>query len=160
LFSISAEVFASAAMFAAIAFGIAVIVAGRDRRRVLRALALSGLAYAIVAAVVLFPYALPAIRTAPPTSIHPPDHAYDDLLRLVLPRDPTVVGGAALRSMASRFTAASLGGGAYIGFALIALLVAFAITERRHRETWGLLGFILASALLTMGPTLHVAGDA
>ena len=102
---------------------------------------------------------LPAVRAAPPESIHTPDHAYDDLLRYVLPRDPTVIGGASLRSVASRFTAASLGGGAYLGIALVVLLVGFGITERRRRDTWGLLAFILVSVLLTMGPALHVAGD-
>jgi hypothetical protein len=159
LFSISTEVFASAALFGAIAWSITLILAREDRRRVLGTLALSGLAYAIVAGCLLIPYVLPALRTAPTGSIHTPDHAYDDVLRFVLPRDPTVIGGAALRSLASRFTAASLGGGAYLGAALIVLLVGFAITERRRRGTWGLLAFILVSALLTMGPALHVAGD-
>jgi len=159
LFSISTEVSASAALFGAIAWSITLILAREDRRRVLRTLVLSGLAYAIVAGILLIPYVLPALRTAPPESIHTPDHAYDDVLRFVLPRDPTVIGGAALRSLASRFTAASLGGGAYLGAALIVVLVAFAITERRRRGTWGLLAFILVSALLTVGPALHVAGD-
>jgi hypothetical protein len=159
LFSISTEVFASAALFGAIAWCITIIPAREDRRRVVRTLGLLGLSYAIVAGCVLIPYVLPALRTAPTGSIHTPDHAYDDVLRFVLPRDPTVIGGAALRSLVSRFTAASLGGGAYLGIALIVLLVAFAITERRRRGTWGLLAFILVSALLTMGPALHVAGD-
>ena len=159
LFSISTEVFASAALFSAIAWCIVLILAREDRRRVVRTLGLVGLAYVIVAGCLLIPYVLPALRTAPTESIHKPDHAYDDLLRFLLPRDPTVVGGAALRSLASRFTAASLGGGAYLGIALVVLLVAFTITERRRKETWGLLAFILVSALLTMGPALHVAGD-
>ena len=159
LFSISTEVFASAALFAAIAWCITLIFAREDRRRVVKTLGLSALAYAIVVGCLLIPYVLPALRSAPTSSIHTPDHAYDDLLRFVLPRDPTVIGGASLRSIASRYTAASLGGGAYLGVALVVLLVAFGITERRRRGTWGLLAFILVSALLTMGPGLHVAGD-
>jgi hypothetical protein len=159
LFSISTEVFATAALFGAIAWCIVLILAREDRQRVVRTLGLVGLAYAIVVACLLIPYILPALRTAPTASIHKPDHAYDDLLRFILPRDSTVIGGAALHSIASRFTAASLGGGAYLGVALIVLVLAFAVTERRRRETWGLIAFILVSALLTLGPALHVAGD-
>jgi hypothetical protein len=159
LFSISTEVFATAALFGATAWCIVLILAREDRRRVVRTLGLVGLAYAIVAGCLLIPYILPALRTAPTASIHKPDHAYDDLLRFILPRDSTVIGGATLHSIASRFTAASLGGGAYLGVALIVLVVAFAVTERRRKETWGLIAFILVSALLTMGPALHIAGD-
>ena len=158
LFSISTEVFASAALFGTIAWGITLILAREERRRVAQACVLFGLAYAIVAVVVLVPYVLPAIRTAPTGSIHAPDHSYDDLLRFVVPRDSALIGGGAFSTLEYRFTAASLGGGAYLGVALVVLLVAFEITERRRRETWGLLGFILVGALLTLGPELHVAG--
>jgi hypothetical protein len=158
LFSISTEVFASAALFGAIAWCIALILARDDRRRVVQMSVLFVLAYAIVALILLFPYVLPALRTAPPGSIRPPDHSYDDLLRFVIPRDHALIGGGPLSSLAHRFTAASRGGGAYLGVALVVLLTAFGITERRRRETWGLLAFIVLGALLTMGPGLHVAG--
>jgi hypothetical protein len=159
LFSISTEVFASAALFGAIAWCIALIIAREDRRRVVQMSVLFVLAYAIVAAIVLIPYLLPALRTAPAGSIHSPERSYDDLLRFVIPRDHALIGGGLFSSLASRFTAASRGGGAYLGVTLVVLLIAFGITERRRRETWGLLAFIGVSALLTMGPALHVAGD-
>jgi len=159
LFSISTEVFASAAVFGAIAWSIALVLGREERARLLRTVVLWGFAYALVAAIVLVPYVLPALRTAPTQSIKSPEHASDDLLRFVLPRNPTVVGGATLQSLSTRFTAASIGAGAYLGIALVALLVAFGITERRRRGTWGLLGFIAVSAILTLGPALHVAGD-
>ena len=158
LFSISTEVFASAALFGAVAWCITLILAREDRRRVAQTCLLFASAYAIVAAILLIPYVLPALRTAPVGSIRPPDHAYDDLLRFVIPRDRALIGGGPLSSLAARFTAASRGGGAYLGVALVVLLIAFGITERRRRETWGLLAFVGVSALLTMGPALHVAG--
>jgi hypothetical protein len=157
LFSVSTEVFATAALFGAIAWCITLILAREDRRRVVETFILFASAYALVAAIVLVPYILPALRTTP-GNIHAPEHSYDDLLRFVVPRDPAWIGGGALSSLAYRFTAASLGGGAYLGVALVVLLVMFATTERRRRGTWGLLAFILVSALLTMGPALHVAG--
>ena len=159
LFSISTEVFATSALFGTIAWCITLILAREDRRRIAQTSVLSALALALVAAIVLIPYLLPALRTAPTGSIHSPEHSYDDLLRLVIPRDRTLIGGAPLSWLASRFTAASRGGGAYLGVALVMLLVAFGITERRRRETWGLLAFIGVGALLTMGPALNVAGD-
>jgi len=158
LFSISTEVFATAVLFGSIAWCITLIFAREDRRRVVQTFLLFASAYAIVAAIMLIPYILPALRTAPAGSIHAPDHSYDDLLRFVVPRDRELIGGGALSSLAYRYTAASLGGAAYLSAALVVLLVAFAITEWRRRGTWGLLAFILVSALLTMGPALHVAG--
>jgi hypothetical protein len=77
----------------------------------------------------------------------------------VLPFAPTVVGGAAFHSLSRRFTAASLGGSAYLGIAVLVILVGFAVTERRRRETWALLSFIGICLLLTFGPGLHIAGD-
>jgi hypothetical protein len=38
------------------------------------------------------------------------------------------------------------------------MLVAFAVTRWRHRETWLLLGFIVFVGLLALGPMLHLAG--
>jgi hypothetical protein len=37
--------------------------------------------------------------------------------------------------------------------------VGFAITERRRRSTWALLSFVTLSAILTLGPVLHIGGQ-
>jgi hypothetical protein len=50
-------------------------------------------------------------------------------------------------------------GQSYIGGAVLIMVLGFAITERRRRTTWLLLAFVVFSALLTLGPVLHVGGD-
>jgi hypothetical protein len=160
LFSISTEIFATSVVFGTIAWCIAIASSREERGPLLRTLLLCGVAYVLVAAIVLIPYLLPALRTIPARRLHDPSHRYDDLLRFVLPRERVLVGKGILGSLADRYTAASLGAAAYIGIAQVALLVAFGITERRRRGTWGLLGFIAAGAVLTLGPTSHVAGTA
>ena len=159
LWSISIELFATATLFGGIALVLALALAGEDRARLLRATLLVGIGYVVVAAVVFVPYLLPTLQHAPPGLMHNPERRYNDLLRFVLPRDRQLVGGDALLSFASRHADASSGGTTFLGVGVLAMVVGFAITERRRKETWALLGFVVISAVLSLGPTLYVAGE-
>jgi hypothetical protein len=159
LWSISIELFATATVFGGIALVFAVALAGADRARLLRATLLVGIGYVVVAAVVFVPYLLPTLQHAPPDLMHNPERRYNDLLRFVLPRDRQLIGGDALLSFASRHADASSGGTTFLGVGLLAMVVGFAITERRRKETWALVGFVVISAILSLGPTLYVAGE-
>jgi hypothetical protein len=160
LFSISTEVFATTAVFAAIAFILAFAAAGRDRMRIVQAAALAGVAYVIVAGVLLVPYLLPAIRNSPPRSIRPIDTSAADAFGFIVPRRDMLIGSARLTPISRTFTADVIEDGSYIGIALVLALVGFAITERRRRGTWALLAFIAAGIVLSLGPVLHVKGEA
>jgi hypothetical protein len=159
LFSISTELFATTAFFGAIAFVIALVAGGRDRMRVVLAMALTGLAFAIVAAIVFVPYVLPVLRNAPASPIRPADKAAADLFGFVVPRHDQLIGGDRWTPYASSFTASIGEDGSYLGVALIAMLAGFAVTERRRRGTWALLAFIGVVCVLAMGPVLHVHGS-
>ena len=160
LFSISTELFATTAFFGAFAVVIALIAGGRLRMPILRAVAFTCLAYVIVAAVVFVPYLLPVIRNAPASPVRPLDQASADLYGFIVPRTDLLVGGHRWAHISSVFTAKVWEDGSYIGFALVAVLVGFAITERRRRETWALLAFVLIGSALALGPVLHVRGRA
>jgi hypothetical protein len=155
LFSISTEVFATCAFLGAIAFGIAWFLAGVDRGTVARAALLTLGAYGITALLVL-PYVAPALRTQPPNLVR--SRAAADLLGFVVPRDQTLIGGSAMASITDRFTDPVREDGSYVGIGGIALLVGFAITERRRRSTWGLLGFVAIAIVLTLGSVLTIRG--
>jgi hypothetical protein len=158
LFSISTEVFATAAVFGAVAFVLAVIAAGKDRMRIVSAALLTGAAYGIVAALLFFPYLLPAVRNSPGQSIRPVDTTAADALGFLIPRHDMLIGGARMSSISHAFTAKVIEDGSYIGIALILAIVGFAITERRRRGTWALIAFIAVGALLSLGSVLHVDG--
>ena len=160
LFSISTEVFATAAVFGAVAFVLAFIAAGKDRTRIVSAALLTTAAYGVVAALLLFPYLLPAVRNSPGASIRPVDTTAADALGFVIPRHDMLIGGARMSSISHAFTAKVIEDGSYIGIALVLVMIGFAITERRRRGTWALLAFIAVGALLSLGSVLHVDGRA
>ena len=155
LFSVSTEVFATCAFFGAIAFVIAWLLAGRDRDRVARVALLTLGAYAITGLLVI-PYVAPALSTQPPNLVRP--RAAADLLGFVVPRDQTLIGGTAMASTMDRFTAPVRADGSYLGIAGLAVLVGFAVTERRRRSTWGLLAFVAIAMVLSLGAVLTIGG--
>src|SRR6185436_16263277 len=152
LWSISIEVFATTTMFAGIAYLIALAVAWTDRRALIAALPWIAIAYVIVIALVLFPYLLPALREAPTSVSIDPEKKYVDLMRFILPRDRQLVGEGWLMARTAGAVDPDSSGVGFIGIGLVAMIVGYAITERRRRETWGILAFLLIAATLTLGP--------
>jgi hypothetical protein len=86
--------------------------------------------------------------------------AAPDVWTFVVPPPYMRLGGDSLYPLLSRHTANPvLDGLGYVGLGVIAVVVGFAITERRRRSTWLLLGFLALATLLSMGPVLHIGGD-
>jgi len=159
LFLISTELFGTAAIFLGLAFAIALVFGGPIRGAIARTGALVLLAGAI-AAVFLSPYLIDVFAHAPSTPLYPPAlMPAADVWTFIVPAPFTRVGGDALYTFLSTHTANPvLNGVAYVGVGVVALLLGYAITERRHRETWLLLGLVGLIGILTMGPVLHVGG--
>src|SRR5439155_5668367 len=161
LFLCSTEVFATTTFFGIIAYAIALIAAGRDRGRVFESGALTALAY-LFTFIVLSPYLIAAIRNQPPDVIRDPAHASIDLYSFLVPR--SFMGGLHLVSPAftekwsDRFTSLPIEDAGYISIALVAVLIGFAITERRRKGTWGLLAFVAIVSVAAFGPVLQVMG--
>jgi len=160
LFSISTELFATATLFGGFAFVLAFVAGGKERLAVLRAAVLIGLAYAIVGLLFLFPYLLPAWRSAPVKPIRAPEDASVDALGFLVPRHDILIGAPTFSSVSRHFTAHVVEDGSYLGIALVLVLIGFAITERRRVGTWALLAFVLLVSILALGPVLHVRGRA
>ncbi len=158
LFSISTELLASSSLFGAIALLGGWAFGGGARHRIFRAGLQTGAAYAI-AAVLLLPILLPALREVPSKPIRPPTKASVDLLSFVMPRPSVLLGGERYRDVTSSFTANTSEDGAYLGIVLIGMLIGSAVAGRRRRETWLLLGFAAVAALLALGPVLHIGGE-
>jgi len=160
LFSISTELFGTAAIFGAVAFIGAFAFMPSLRQRLSRTLPLMLLSGGI-AAVALLPYLFDILANRPSEPLYPPDlMAAPDVWTFVVPPPYMRLGGDSLYPLLSRHTANPvLDGLGYVGLGVIAVVVGFAITERRRRSTWLLLGFLALATLLSLGPVLHIGGD-
>lgn len=158
LFSISTELFATTMVFGGVAF-LGGLAFGRSIR--LQVLVTGGLVLVAggIAALVLLPYLQQAFANAPETSVRPLENASVDLLSFVVPRRQMLFGGERYRTITESFTALGIEDGAYLGPAVLAMLVGFAITGWRRRSTWLLLGFVALVGLFALGPVLHVSGE-
>jgi hypothetical protein len=156
LWSISIELFATTTMFGALAYVIALLVAGPDRSRLTALLPAIGISYVLAIAVVLFPYLLPALRQAPASLVIDPEKKHNDLLRFIFPRDRQLIGGGSLMAWAARMSDPAASGVAFVGIGMIAMAIGYAFTERRRRETWPIVAFLVIAAVLALGPQLYV----
>ena len=159
-FSISTEIFATMTVFGGIALLLALLFASGEVRRALWSTTLlTGVAYLIVL-VITSPYLLEVIRNRPPGSLRPLGPNSVDLLSYVLPRSPTWLGAGTFLETTRRFSGLAQDDTAYIGPAFIAIVGLFAWFGRRSRWTWMLIAFVLVPVVFSLGPTLHVAGQA
>jgi hypothetical protein len=159
LFSISTELFGTATIFGAIAFGGAFLFAADLRRRMVRTAGLV-LVSGALAAILLIPYLIEIVRHTPPELFRPLDKiAAADLSSFVVPPRYELLGGSAAADLLSRLTeyprSNSLG---YVGIVVLAMIAGYAITERRRRETWPLVGFVGLVWLLSLGHVLRIGG--
>jgi len=161
LCSIMPETFATATLFGVLAFACALAVAGRDRSRVFRVGLEVVLAYGITV-VALLPYLISFLHHLPAFArLRPTDVTSIDMLSPLLPRPGTVFGSwIPVLRITDRFPVAGQPAedAGYIGIALLLMVVLFAVTERKRRETWGLVGFFLLTTVLSFGSSLHLAG--
>jgi hypothetical protein len=137
-----------------------VVFAGALRSALLRTGGLI-LVSGAIAALVLLPYLLAVLQNAPDNPLYPPElMPAADVWTFIVPAPASRLGGVDAISTFLGTHAANpvLDGVAYVGLGVIALLVGFAMTERKRRETWLLIGFVVLVAVLTMGPVLHVGG--
>jgi hypothetical protein len=158
LFSISTEVFGTAAIFGAIAFLGAIAFGAGIRRELLRAGGLIAISAAI-SAIVLAPYIHDVVVNRPATAVRDTDTmAAGNAWSFLLPARLTF-GGETVEPTVERLVENPVGDGlGYLGPAVLVVLLGFAVTERRRRSTWLLLAFVAVGSILVMGPQLHV-GD-
>jgi hypothetical protein len=158
LFGVSTELFATATVFGAIAFVVALVFAGRDVPRVVRGAVLTAASYAIVG-LLLLPFVLDAVHHEPTDVLRPVDRTSIDLASWIVPRDHESIGGDRFGDVSARFTASSQEDAGYVGIVAVVMLVGFVMTERTRRSTWALLAFLAVVAVLASGPVLRILGE-
>ena len=158
LFLCSTELFATAALFGAVAFVIAMIAARKQWRRVLDAGVLTLGAF-VASAVILSPYLIAAVQNERPEAVHDLAAASSDALSFVVPTNVNLFTTPTTERWSSLFLAKSVEDAGYVSIALVAMLIWFAISERRRAATWGLLAFVGVVSVAALGPVLHVKGN-
>jgi hypothetical protein len=81
-----------------------------------------------------------------------------DLWNFVSPTYTTAVHTSSALSLDQHFTVNWTEWGSYLGIPLIVLLIGCLVICRHRREAWVAATITLSSALLSLGPTLHIAG--
>ncbi len=159
-FLLFAEIVASAALFGAIALGLAApAMAPGERRRLLSTAALIGAAYA-AAAVIVSPYLYYMFAFPAPSG--PIFSSWDSAIDLVSFFIPTTVNELGripfFLPITHQFRAEMSECGAYLGLPLLAIVILFA------RERWNVAGgrflihLLIVICALAMGPRLEIAG--
>lgn len=156
-FSISTEIAATMAMFGAIAFVGAMLLAPDLRGRLLRLVPWLA-ASAGLAAAALFPYLIQAARAGPgqvQTQVVAGESAVN-LLSYLFPRPILLFGGATFRHTTRMFHSNGSEDGAYLTPALLIAIAWTAWSLRRDRPTRNVLAFGLVAAILSLGVYLSV----
>jgi hypothetical protein len=153
------EILAIEAVTAAI--GIAVLYALSRREAALhfpyaaRGMAVAVGTFAVLAAPLLAVQFLGPYKVENP---HPYNRYVTDLLNFVVPTNITKLGGPAAAHLTQQFTGNGSEDGGYLSIPLILFIAAAVLLARKRRVTWVALAAGAGAALLSMGPTLHVAG--
>ena len=158
-FTVSTEIAATTAMFGGIALLGGLAFGGRRLvGPILRTTGLIALSY-VLAAAVLSPILLAAFRDPPPDVFRDPTLNSVDAWSYVVPPPTARFGGEAFASLSDRFPGLPQDDTAYVGIALLLVVVLFAIQRRRERSTWLLIAFFVLAMVLALGPTVFVAGE-
>ncbi len=153
------EVLAMEAATGAIAMVALYAVARRDARSHFDYALRGGLTAAGVFAVLSAPFL--AVQYFGPykvQDVHPRNVYVSDLLNFFVPTHITQLAPAAALRVSSHFTGNGSEQGAYLGIPLVLFIILTLVLARRRTVTWVALALATSAAVLSMGPTLHLAG--
>ena len=153
------EVLAIEVATAAIALVVLYAIARRDARSHFDYALRGGLTAAGVFAVLSAPFL--AVQYFGPykvQDVHPRNVYVSDLLNFFVPTHITQLAPAAALRVSSHFTGNGSEQGAYIGIPLVLFIILTVVLARHRAVTWAALALTASAAVLSIGPTLHVAG--
>jgi len=159
-FLCSQEIFATSVVLGSVVMLLALAIAPiESRRSLVRICPLSACAIAIsVLLSAPFWYYIIAVNYQQ-VPIQPPEVNSSDLLEFVIPTSRVLVDKIPiLPSITQRFSASILERNTYLGLPLILVVLAFAVSNRSSRASMMLVLALVAAAVLSLGPRLHIAG--
>jgi hypothetical protein len=155
-----AELYATMALFGAVAMALGFFYAEGEARDSIRRLLLPIIIAYGFSLIVVVPYLYYFFQPGYPYSpINSPNRYSADLLNLIVPTPANAIGNiGSIRNIAQRFTGNSLETGAYFGLPLLAITAWFGWERWRQPAARLLVSFLLLVCVLMMGPRLHVNG--
>ncbi len=158
-FSISAEVFCAATLFAALALGLAYAIGKGEARAAIHGLLVPVAAALGLTLLVVSPYLVYSLKPGMVPVLPGRANTFSaDLLGFVVPTQLFAVGGHALRATSTKFTAGLNEGGSYLGIPLIVMAVLGAVVAFRRLAVKVSLAILLIAAVFSLGGYLHVGG--
>ncbi len=158
-FGISNEIFATATVFAAVAFALAWFLL--DARPRLVALAKHTAVAYVATGVVVSPYLYHAFANSH-AYVRPNANAHVlDIANVFVPTRATWLRPPGSQAVAHRFTSSIVELGGYLGIPLLLIVLLALVTlrgERVRRRMWLLFGAAVIAEVLALGPTIRVAG--
>lgn len=156
------EVLATACVFGAITWVIFLAFATSEERRRLWTVAWEIISAVAVMAVLASPFLFFVLKglAEVPAVINSPEFYSADLLNYLIPTTVTRFRSNFFEEFAQRFTGNTFEQGAYLGLLLILILVVQLRDIRRRPYVRPLLVSLLVMLVLSLGPSLHVAGMA
>jgi hypothetical protein len=153
------EVLAMEATTAAIAIVVLYAVARREARSHLDYALRGGLTAAGVFAALSAPFlAVQYLGPYKVQDVHPRNVYVSDLLNFFVPTHITQIAPAAALRVSDHFTGNGSEQSAYIGIPIVVFIILTLVLARKRKVTWVALALTASAALLSMGPTLHIAG--
>jgi hypothetical protein len=160
-FSTSTEIFATMTLFAGLAYVGALMLSPWKLKKRLLSTALWIVAAYGLALAAAYPIIERLQHNAPPDrAVRPPDLNAVDLLSFVVPTTYGRFGGSRFASISERFPALPQNDTGYIGILFVVIAIWFLVQFRRFWWAWFVAGFAFLAANLSLGPVLHVMGDA
>ncbi|HUD10516.1 MAG TPA: hypothetical protein VMR28_02465 [Candidatus Saccharimonadales bacterium] len=159
-FGISNEVLASFMIFSFLALLLFYYFSDKKARKLLLSTAIEFYGSFIIALVILSPYLyyMAVGLSGVPATINSPTNFSTDLLNYVIPTPVTYYGSSLTSNIADHFTADFAESGSYIGIPFLSILIYFAIKHWKKKYVKALVGILLATMLLSLGPKLHIDG--
>ncbi|MBO0728402.1 MAG: hypothetical protein J2P57_04030, partial [Acidimicrobiaceae bacterium] len=157
---ISEEVLAVELIVAAVAVATVALLNARSvRDKLEHALRGAGVAAVVAGVLGFWPLVVQFFGPQRPTTAPFSSTVFSaDLGSFISPSWVTALHTHASSNFDAHFTANWTEWGSYLGLPAIACLIGFAIMARRRKVTWVATAIIASSALVSLGPYLHVAG--
>ena len=159
-FSFSVEVFASLAMFGAIALALGYALGDAGARDRLRDLLVPMLIALLATAVIVSPYLYYALKPGGlPVLPWRTDKFSSDLAAFVLPTQITQLGGLRFLGTTNALTSGYVESAAYLGLPLLVMIALAVRAGWRRPGVMVLAATLLVVALFSLGGRLHVGGS-
>jgi hypothetical protein len=159
-FQASLEIFATAALLAAISLITFYLAAPKETKTAIMSssidIALSLIPFTIITSPYIY-YFLASIRSLP-QQMAPATVYSADILNFIIPTPITRIGRALFSNIASHYTGNYSEEGAYLGAPLLLIIYHFTIVRWNEKYTISLFSLFLIVAIFSLGDFLHVNG--